>query len=242
MVNVTNPKAFPGWKNVPVVDLLSKRLPFPIHLENNATAAAVGEYWYGAGQGISTFFYIFFSVGLGGGLIINGHPFEGFTGNAGELGYFPAAGETDPLAVFNRPHLGIYFNLPRLYKQLQEHGIQVSQPSELNGLYEQEVPELLDWLEVGARHLAPLILAIEYLIDPEAIFFGGRLPDALICNLMDRLDHLLPSLRIEDKRTGPALRRATSGVDAAALGLATLPMYTSFAPAPRLLIKGSAQK
>jgi predicted NBD/HSP70 family sugar kinase len=239
VTNLVNPKAFPGWTNVPVVDILGKRLDLPIFLENNATAAAAGERWYGAGQHISTFFYIFFGAGLGGGLVINGHPFEGHTGNAGELGYYPTNSEPDETAVFQRPHLGVYFNLPRLYRLLEEQGTPASRASDLEVLSEQRNETLWAWLDTGAAQLAPLILAIEYLIDPEAIFFGGRLPDVLIRALLERLEAILPALRIEGKSGYPRLLRATAGSDAAALGVATLPLYTSFAPAPRVLLKRS---
>lgn len=239
VTNVVNPKAFPGWKNVPVADLLSERLQLPLYIENNATAAAIGERWYGDGQHIRTFFYLYFGAGLGGGLIINGQPHEGLTGNAGEIGYcyLPTQDEPDATALFQRPHLGVFFNLPRLYRHLKEQNTLVSQPDALADLFVQQHPVLLEWLDTGARHLAPVILAVEYLLDPEAIFFGGRLPDVLIDALIERLKAHLPALRIEGKTTHPALLTGTAGADAAALGVATLPMYTSFAPAPGVLLK-----
>lgn len=54
---VVTPSAFPGWHDVP----LASRLRMPVLLENNATAAAVGERWYGAGREIDTFSYVFLS-------------------------------------------------------------------------------------------------------------------------------------------------------------------------------------
>src|SRR5690606_17199213 len=145
VANAINPKAFPGWTNVPVVDILFKRLMLPIYLENNATAAAVGERWYGAGRHISSFFYIFFGAGLGGGLIINGQPYEGHTGNAGELGYIPAAHIPEDPSFADQPHLGVYFNLPRLYRLLLRHGLEVTRPSELEALFEAGNQPLMDW-------------------------------------------------------------------------------------------------
>lgn len=239
--NLVNPKAFPGWKDVPVADELRRRLSLPIHLENNATAAAVGERWYGAAQHISTFFYVFFGAGLGGGLIVNSQPYEGLTGNAGELGYcyLPTPEEPDDAELFQRPHLGVFFNIPRLYRLLEEDGTPVTQPSDLAALLAQNNPTLLRWLDVGTRHLTPIILAIEYLLDPQAIFFGGRLPDAIIRALVERLKAALPALRIEEKPSTPVLRIATAGADAAALGVATLPMFASLAPAPGVLLKNN---
>jgi len=69
------------------------------------------------------------------------------------------------------------------------------------------------------------------------VFFGGRLPDVIIRALLDRLAVLLPPLRIEGKPAYPRLECAPAGSDTAALGVATLPLYTSFASAPRLLMK-----
>lgn len=244
MRNVVNPKAFPGWHNVPVADVLHARLKLPVFLEDNAIAAAIGERWYGAGQHIPTFFYVFLGIGLGGGLIVNGQPFEGHTGNAGGLGYtyLPDPIEPDESALFKRPHVGILFNLPRLYRLLEKEGITVSQPTDLEALYHAGNPTLLHWLDVGANHLAPVILSIEYLIDPEAIFFGGRWPEVLIADLMKRISNRLPTMRIEDKSASPTLRTATAGQDAAALGVATLPLFTSFAPAPKILLKNASER
>lgn len=240
VTNVANPKAFPGWKNVPVADELTRRLKLPIYLENNATAAAVGERRYGEGQHIPTFFYVFFGAGLGGGLIVDGHPYEGHSGNAGELGYLPARAERPPLDGSQQPHLGVYFNLPRLYERLQDCGHDVNRPAALEKLFVEENECLMEWLDSGVQHLAPVILGIEYVLDPEAIFFGGRLPTPILQAVLDRLQTMLPSMRIEEKRTAPRLLLATAGVDAAALGVATLPMYAALAPAPRVLMKRGA--
>jgi len=238
-VSVANPKAFPGWNDYPVIERLKSRLNCPVYLENNATAAAIGERWYGCGQHIATFFYIYLGLGLGGGVIINGHPFEGFRGNAGELGYTPIpGGETDAEGYFKHPHLGVYFHLPRLYGLLSSCGVEVSRVEGLEEVYKSQHPCLLEWLDTGARHLAPILLAAEYLIEPQAIFLGGRWPVILIQALKEKLDRLLPDLRVEGKMYVPALLQADAGVDAAALGLATIPLYESLAPEPRLLMMG----
>jgi predicted NBD/HSP70 family sugar kinase len=230
---VINPTAFPGWHNIPLATWARERLGLPVFLENNATAAAVGEHWYGAGQQLTTFFYLFFGSGLGGGLVMNGRPYEGYTGNAGEIGYFPAAmaGEST--------HTGMHFNLPRLYGMLRDAGAPVRRPADLDPLLAEGHPVLLDWVAVAADHLAGLVLSVEYLIDPEAIFYGGHLTDAMLKALMERVERVLPARRIGGKVTAPRHLLATAGVDSAALGVATLPIYAYFAPAPQVLLKQS---
>jgi len=77
----------PGWRDVPICRYLEERLGVPTRLENDATAAALGEHVYGAGRGCRHLIYITVSTGIGGGLIIDGRPYRGATGVAGELGH-----------------------------------------------------------------------------------------------------------------------------------------------------------
>jgi predicted NBD/HSP70 family sugar kinase len=231
---VVNPTtSFPGWHKIPLATWLRERLGMPVVLENNATAAAVGERWYGAGRRIGTFFYLFFGFGLGGAVVIDGRPYEGSTGNAGELGYLPptlAGGE-------DGAHVGTHFSLPRLYDALRADGVDARTPEDLDRLLAEGHPRAAAWLETAADHLTGLVLAVEYLIDPEAIVFGGRLPDRMLEELMARVARRLPGRRVAEKASAPRHLLATAGRDAAALGVATLPIYQLFAPGPQVLLK-----
>ena len=237
VATLVNPKAFPNWINVPVLEMLSKQVNVPIFLENNASAAAVGERWYGAGRHVSSFLYIFFGAGLGGGLILNGQLYDGITGNAGEIGYLPYSGQTSMLGNSSRPHIGEHFNLSKLYQWLNNQGIHVSRPGDLLDLYEKKNPAFMEWFELGKQILAPALLSFEYIVDPEIIFLGGRLPEIIIQDLCGDLKNRMDDMRIEGKKTGPAIKIATAGVDAPALGAATLPMFDLFAPQHDVLIK-----
>jgi glucokinase len=77
----------PGWKDVPLAWLLEERLKVPTKLENDATAAALGEHRFGAGRGSRHMLYITISTGVGGGIIIDGEMYRGASGAAGELGH-----------------------------------------------------------------------------------------------------------------------------------------------------------
>lgn len=234
---LVNPKAFAGWHHVPLASWLRERLRMPVFLENNATAAAMGERWYGAGQQIGTFFYMYLGSGLGGGLVVEGQTYAGFTGNAGEIGYFPARLPGDQIPEGENPHVGLHFNVPRLYESLRREGAEARTPEDLDRLLSEGHPRLLAWMDGAGEHLATLVLAVEYLLDPEAIFFGGRLPDRVLQGLMERVARQLPARRIAGKEAASSLLLATAGVDAAALGVATLPIYELFAPAPKVLLK-----
>ena len=76
------------WKGVvPLVELLQKKLPMPIRIMNDASAAAVGEMMFGRGKGMTDFIVITLGTGFGAGIVANGKLIEGFDGFAGELGH-----------------------------------------------------------------------------------------------------------------------------------------------------------
>ncbi|MDP2718861.1 MAG: ROK family protein [Dehalococcoidia bacterium] len=77
----------PGWRDVPLRDIIEKELGAPTFLINDANAAAFGELKYGAGAGSRNFIYITVSTGIGGGIIIDGKIYSGSRGMAGELGH-----------------------------------------------------------------------------------------------------------------------------------------------------------
>ncbi len=76
-----------GWENVPLGDLLEKEFGVPAGVDNDANVAALGEHRFGAGQGYDSLFYITVSTGVGGGWILNGQPWRGSEGMAGEIGH-----------------------------------------------------------------------------------------------------------------------------------------------------------
>lgn len=77
----------PGWENTPLGELLSEKFGAPALVDNDANAAALGEHRFGAGQGYDSLLYITVSTGVGGGWIINGQPWHGADGIAGEIGH-----------------------------------------------------------------------------------------------------------------------------------------------------------
>lgn len=76
------------WKHdVPLARMMSDRLGVPATLGNDANAAALGEWRYGAGQGIDDLLVVTLGTGVGSGFIVNGRLVLGSAGNAGELGH-----------------------------------------------------------------------------------------------------------------------------------------------------------
>ena len=225
--NIINPEGFPGWENVSVRQLLSERLDFSVFLENNATAAAMGESFYGAGAHLDSYFYVFLGVGLGGAIIHNGQPIRGWQGNAGEVGFMPTLPATG-----SGDYLGRHFDLYRLYELLSaEHG-EVDGLTAVTSLLAHDDALVSSWLDHAADGLAPMLIAAEYLLDPQAIIVGGAWPQAMLDALVARLVTRLPPLRSPLMPTAAPLLPAALGPDAVARGVATLPLHELLAPFP----------
>ena len=77
----------PGWRNVPLKDIMQERMGKKTFVINDANAAAMGELYFGAARGARNFVYITLSTGIGGGIVIDGKIYSGAIGGAGEVGH-----------------------------------------------------------------------------------------------------------------------------------------------------------
>lgn len=84
---VMSPSNLRDWDRFPIVRFFEEYFNVPVVLDNDANAAALGEFVYGAGRGYKNVVYITVSTGIGGGIIINGEIFHGVAASAGELGH-----------------------------------------------------------------------------------------------------------------------------------------------------------
>lgn len=87
--------ALPGWDRIPLAALIRETSGYPCLLENDATAAAIGEWRAGAAKGCDHFVYITISTGIGAGVVIDGRVLRGARGLAGEIGHTRIADHSD---------------------------------------------------------------------------------------------------------------------------------------------------
>lgn len=90
-----------GWSNVPFRDMW-QRFGVPVIVENEANAAALGEYMLGVARRVENFIYLSAGVGLGGGLMIDGKLYGGAGGYAGEVGHMTLVPDGPLCACGNR--------------------------------------------------------------------------------------------------------------------------------------------
>ncbi len=84
-VNVIAPRL--GWKDIHIREILSKRLALPVQVDNNVRAMAIGEAFFGVGQGVNVLAFVYGRMGLRAGFVVNGQVFRGSGAGAGEIGH-----------------------------------------------------------------------------------------------------------------------------------------------------------
>lgn len=84
---ILNPPNLVGWENAPLQKWISDKLGRPTFMNNDANAAALAEWAFGAFKGTENLIYLTLSTGLGGGIIANGRLLQGVTDTAGEVGH-----------------------------------------------------------------------------------------------------------------------------------------------------------
>lgn len=94
---MVGPVNIAAWRRgFPLRKRIEEAFPgLPVVLGNDGVCMALAEHWQGAGQGIDYLLAMVVSTGIGGGLIIGGHPYFGRTGNAGHIGHVQIAGGTE---------------------------------------------------------------------------------------------------------------------------------------------------
>ncbi|WP_158018932.1 ROK family protein [Mycobacterium basiliense] len=91
------PINIPSWRGFPLRDRVAAAVPgVPVKLGGDGVCMALGEHWLGAGRDARFLLGMVVSTGIGGGLVLDGMPYAGRTGNAGHVGHLVV--EQDGLA------------------------------------------------------------------------------------------------------------------------------------------------
>lgn len=77
----------PGWEGIDLMGRFQQEFGVSVAVENDADAAALGEYRWGVGAGAKRFVYVTISTGIGGGVILDGELYRGVDGSHPEIGH-----------------------------------------------------------------------------------------------------------------------------------------------------------
>ena len=114
-----DPPNLPALHNTPLRQMLFERLHIPVSLEHDAKAAAVGEFYYGAGRGEQSMVYLVVGTGVGAAIIINGQVYRGLHNFAGEVGHITLDRRGELCSCGSRGCVETYMSGPWLARRYQ---------------------------------------------------------------------------------------------------------------------------
>jgi predicted NBD/HSP70 family sugar kinase len=225
---INAPQFSNDWLSVPLRDQLAAATGLPVYLDNDATAAAIGEYWYGAGRDYPNFLYIHICEGLGGGLFLNGHVYRGSSLNAAEFGHM--------LAERNGKvhYLEDIVSLERFTQNLKGKRYGKNSVVAVEKAFAKKEPALLTRLDEAASALAKAIVSVDHLLDLDAIILGGQLSNNVLRHLYNETQQRCEPFYMRGKPRRGELVLGQTGEHSAALGAATLPLYDTFVETARV--------
>lgn len=213
------------WQHQPLRRMLAEATGVPVWLDNDAVAAAIGEFWYGAARPYDDFLLVYLGFGLGGGLFLGGRVHRGAAYNAAEIGHMIV--DVDGGPWFHGPpgSLESEVSLLRLERDL-------GAPPDLDrDLSRVDDPRVAAWLDRAGLRLAQAAASADHLLDLEAVVFGGLVNSATLEAIVERVGHHVRRFGIDARPHKADLVVGTTGPFSAALGAAMLPIYDAFLPA-----------
>jgi glucokinase len=181
---VLNPPNLPSWDRAPVRDILAEELGCPVFLENDANAAALAEWRFGAGRGFSHLVYLTMSTGVGGGLILGGRAHRGVFAGAGEVGHMLVEWNGELCGCGLRGCLEAYIGGACWTRRLREITPSSSRVAALAGRPENVGPEqvveaaregdefALAEMDRFNNYLAQALVNLTFLLAPEIFVLG----------------------------------------------------------------------
>ncbi|WP_093361205.1 ROK family transcriptional regulator [Tropicimonas isoalkanivorans] len=220
------------WRDTDLRADIAAEVPFPVFMENDASAACSAEIVFGAParpDGLRDFVYAYIGYFAGGGLVLNGRLITGRKGNAGALGSMPVPAEGG-----GSVQLLDVASLSALEALLVARGL------DARAMWESPVDWAIDpgvlalWTARAAAGLAHVAASGAALLDLEALVIDGWMPDRLRATLIEQTQAALSRIDLSGA-TPPEVVEGTIGPGARALGAASLPLSMRYLVEPGTL-------
>ncbi|MBW4841079.1 MAG: ROK family glucokinase [Paenibacillaceae bacterium] len=222
-----------GLKDFPIREILEQRLGKPIKIDNDANVAALGEAWGGAGKGIENCVCYTLGTGVGGGIIMNGKIYQGFSGMAGELGHMSVVPDLEAIGC-GCGQMGCLETVSsatgiiRMAKDAVARGDRTS----LSHVENIMAKDVFDAAKAGdeaairivnraAFYLGKSMAAVAVVLNPELFIVGGGVSKAGDI-LFNEVRSVFAKLTPEPVQRGMQIVPATLGNDAGMVGAAGL--------------------
>lgn len=216
-----------------LADELEIATGLPIVVDNDATAAAVGEYWLGTTDKHAAYATVYLATGIGSGLVVNGMPYRGSSSNAGELGHVSVDFRGSECSCGNRGCLELVAAPPVLVEQARQAPASAGLGEVSRGNVEDGMSQLgilaargneaaLRIIRDGAESLACGIVTLVNLFDVDMVVLAGPGFTSCAAFYLDAAQKALDSRTLARGVHAVSVVLSASPRDAAALGAATL--------------------
>ena len=226
------------WRNTPLRDQIAEQVDLPVVVENDANAAAWGEYRYGAGAGAADVIAVTIGTGIGGGLILNGELYRGAFGIAGEPGHMRVVPGGRLCGCGNHGCWEQYCSGTALVRAAQEIATQRPQdgqrlrqiagevdaidgPAVMSAAQEGD-PAAVDCFQEIGRWLGQGLADLAVILDPSRFVVGGGVADAGDLLLNPARDTFASVLSGRGHRPAAEIVAARLGSEAGVIGAADL--------------------
>jgi glucokinase len=166
----------PNLRQLEGMDLktdLSARFHIPVTLENDATAAAIGENWLGASRDVTDSIMITLGTGVGGGVIINNEALRGIDGTAGKIGHMNVEPDGVPCKCGSHGCIEQYASATALVRMGREAGLEVSSSLDVYRSAQSGNEAARSVFQSMGRHLGITLASLVNALNPEMIVIGG---------------------------------------------------------------------
>ncbi|MGF7049432.1 glucokinase [Paenibacillus sp. DS2015] len=222
-----------GFRDVPIREILEERFVKPVKIDNDANVAALGEAWSGAGRGIDNCVCYTLGTGVGGGIIINGKIYQGFSGLAGEIGHIAVVPDLEAIQCGCGKKgcvetVSSATGIIRMAKDAVERGDRTT----LLTVEKMTAKEVFDAAKAGdevaarivnraAFYLAKSMSAVAAVLNPEVFILGGGVANAGDI-LFNEVREVYAKFTPEPLQRGVSVLPAQLGNDAGIVGAAGL--------------------
>lgn len=254
---IVDPPNLPGWGTVPLQQMFSDAMGTPVAMDNDATAAAIGEKWIGGTRRSGSFLFVYVGTGIGGGLVLGDTVVHGDSGNAGEFGHIVVEPAGRTCHCGGRGCLETYCAPAAILADLRErHGPEAARRIGLEGNDDTASlegdwkrlrhavrtgdPAADDVVRQAARRIGEAARGAVNLLDFSRIVLGGRALRGIEPVLIEEIDAAVNGASIARVVRRVSVERSLIGDTVGAVGAASLVLHGNYAPGWRMLTERAA--
>jgi glucokinase len=229
IAGTVSPINIEAWRDFPIVERVADATGLPVRLGGDGLCMAMGEQWRGAGRDARFMLGMVVSTGIGGGLVLDGVPYDGRTGNAGHVGHMVVDVDGAKCTCGGHGCVETVASGPSIARWARDHGWDAppeADAKELAAAARTGDPTALRAYYRGATALAAGIASVAAVCDLDLVVIGGGVAKSkglLFLPLRETLAWYAGLDFIRELRVEPA----ELGGDAGLVGAARLAMLAN---------------